>query len=162
MRRFLFVPDVDDSLPPLKAGQWAWLTVSFLVSLALLALFILTISSHILFALLAVFVLPAVAMPMQAYAMSRRGRLVGKLFLACAVGVLGIGIYSNRTAIYYLGNAHTVELPIIGLIAASVYWITHCIDQAGNLILKRLDVLQRRVNSVESKLDRIGRSLKRD
>jgi hypothetical protein len=32
----------------------------------------------------------------------------------------------------------------------------------GNLILKRLDVLQRRVNSVESKLDHIERNIRKE
>jgi hypothetical protein len=153
MEKFLFIPPVDESMPPLKAGQWVLLFSSFFVSLALFALFMLINSNHILFALLVAFVFPVAALPMQMYAMNRRGRLIGKLFLAA---IWGIVLYDRRNWI----KGHAFESLIVVLIALSVYWITHCIDQAGNLILKRLDVLQRRVNSVELKLDKIGRTLR--
>jgi len=154
MEKFLFIPPVDESAPPLKAGQWVLLFSSFLVSLALFALFMLIVSSHILFALLIAFVLPAVAMPMQMYAMNRRGRLVGKLFL---VAILGIALYNDRN----WTKAHTFETLTIVLIVLSVYWLTRCIEQAGNLILERLDVLKRRVNSVESKVDHLERTIRK-
>jgi hypothetical protein len=161
MEKFLFIPPVDESAPPLKARQWTLLVVSFAASLALFALFMLTVSSHILFALLIAFIFPAISMPMQMYAMNRKGRWIGRLFLVCIAIAVVVGIYNNRAAVYKLGNEHFLELLIIVLIAASVYWITYCIDQVGNVLLKRLDILQRRVNSVESKVDHLERTIRK-
>ena len=93
-------------------------------------------------------------MPMQAYAMNRKGRVVGKVFLAV---IWAVALYRGWVWI----QKHIFELLTVILIALSVYWVTRCIDQAGNLILKRLEILQKRVNSIESKLDRLERTIRK-
>lgn len=155
MSKFLFVPPVDDSLKPLTPWQWVMLCSSFLVSLAFFWLFMMAIPDHAIFAALLASAFGIVALPMQIYAQNRRGRLIGKLFLFI---VWVVAYYIKQNWI----NAHRWELLFVALIVMSVYWIAHSIDQTGNMILKRLDVLKRRVNSVESKVDRMGRAERRE
>lgn len=155
MEKFLFIPPVDESLPPLKTGQWVLLVIPFLISLALLGFLMLTAWSHIWFAWLAAVVLPMVAFPMQMYAMNRKGRLVGKLFFAAVFVIV----------LYYRWNwieAHPFEVFVVALIIMSVCWITWCIDKVGNTITERLNAVQRRINSVESKLDKMERTARKE
>jgi hypothetical protein len=154
LEKFLFIPLVDESSPPLKAGQWAWLAVSFFVSLALFALFMLLAENHIILAMLSLFALTMATMPMQVYAMNRRGRIIGKVFLALLSGLV---VYEKWTWI----NEHTFALLIVAVVYLIVYWITWCIDRASKTILARLEILQRRANSVESKVDHLERTLRK-
>jgi len=149
MDKFLFVPPVYDSLGPLKAKQWFWLSASFLSSIVLIVLaqFI-----HRPFSGLMLLAIVVTALPMQIYTQNRKGRMVGKILLAAAFGV---ALYHRWDWI----NAHTFESSLVVFVVLSVGWLTWCIDNSGNLILKRMEVLQRRVDSVESKLERIDRSL---
>ena len=154
MEKFLFIPPVDDSMPPLTAGQWVWLFCSFFASLALLALFGLLIANHIVLAVLCIFAFTFTKIPMQAYAMNRQARWVGRLYLLILAA-----------AIFYFGRnwieRHPFESLTVVFASLAVVWIILSIGQMGNLILTRLEVLQRRANSIESKLDRIERTTRR-
>jgi hypothetical protein len=154
MEKFFFIPPVDESMPLLKTKQWIVLSVSFFVSLALLTIVMMAFPSHYIFGALTAFTLGATAIPMQMYARNRKGRSIGKLFFVVGCG---IALYQYRN----LTRTHTFDLLTIMLIVLGVYWLTHCIDQAGNMILERLEALQRRVNSVESKLDSIERTIRK-
>ena len=145
----LFIPPVDEFAPPLKAGQWAWLTVSFLVSLTL---FILPIVMGGLFVLFLAW--PITAIPMWVYAQNRRSRVVGRVFLAIISAFI---LYERRNCI----EQHYLESLTVVFAFLAVIWIILCIDQMGNLILKRLEVLQSRVNSVESKVDGLERTIRK-
>jgi len=150
MEKFLFIPPVDESAPPLKARQWAWLTVSFLVSLTL---FILPIVMGGLFVLFLAW--PITAIPMWVYAQNRRSRVVGRVFLTV---ISAFVLYERWNWI----EQHTFESSIVVFAFLAVIWIILSIDQMGNLILKRLDALQRRVNSVESKIDHLEHTLRKE
>ncbi len=151
MGKFIFIPPVDDSMPPLNAWQWTLLLVSFLVSLALFTVVILSTPSHRVLEILAAFALAPAAMPMQVYAQNRKGRIVGVVFLGIIVSV---ALYERWGWI----KTHTFESSMVVLAFLGLAWVTWCISQTGDLILERLEGLQRRVNRVESKLDRIGRT----
>ena len=42
MEKFLLIPPVDKSLPPLRTGQWIFLLASFLVTITIFIIFLLT------------------------------------------------------------------------------------------------------------------------
>lgn len=149
MEKFLFIPPVDESAPPLEARQWAWLTVSFLVSLTL---FILPIVMGGLFVLFLAW--PITAIPMQVYAQNRRSRVVGRVFLAV---ISAFVLYERWNWI----EQHTFESSMVVIVFLAVIWVIVSIDQMGKLILKRIDILQRRVNSVESKIDNLERTIRK-
>jgi len=150
MEKFHFIPPVDESAPPLKARQWAWLSVSFLLSLTLFILPNVMGGSFVLF-----LAWPITAIPMWVYGQNRRSRIVGRVFLAA---ISAFVLYDRWNWI----EQHTFESSIVVFAFLAVIWIILWVDQMGNLILKRLDALQTRVNSVESKLDRIGPAEARD
>lgn len=154
MEKFLFIPPIDESMPPLKPGQWVWIAVSFLVSLILFVFFIMMAANHVVVAMLAVFALSFTTFPMKMYAMNRRGRSVGKLFLIITWAIV---IYTGWGWI----KKHTSDVLFVGSIAASVVWLTYCIDKVGNTLMERLNNLHRRINSVEIKIDGIGRRLRK-
>jgi hypothetical protein len=127
-----FLPSVDESLPPLNAWQWTLLFASFWGSLIL---FVYVISSHGLLAALFACLLGITTIPMQIYAQNRLGRIVGILFVAVLAGI-----------VWYRGFNWEREYTLALLIVLGVGWITWCIDKAGNLILKRLDDLQEKLD----------------
>lgn len=155
MQRFLFIPHVDDSQVPLKAGQWFWLSASFLVSIALFAL---AESAHGLLSVLPWFFIGITAIPMKVYAQNRKGRIVGIIFLAIVWSyILYVGW--NRIEAQF-NHSPFIILMLIAL-CLWAYRFTLETAKVNQEFLKRMDDLQRRINSVESKLDRIGRAERR-
>jgi hypothetical protein len=148
MEKFLFIPPVDDSMPPLNAGQWILLSASFLTSLTLFIAVMLAFPAHSIFGALAAFALGITATPMQIYAMNRKASLIGKFFL---VAICGIALYNYRN----WTRTHVFELSIVVLMALSVYWIIGCIDQVGNRIHQRLNELHTKVDAMQQELEEI-------
>lgn len=152
MEKFLFIPPVNDSLGSLKPGQWAWLTVSFLVSLALWALFCLAVANHFLFAMLVICSLSVTTLPMHVYAMNRKGRLVGRIYYAI---ILGFVLYFGWNIIE--GQFRRFPFILIMLIAICgwAYWFTLETAKVNEQFLKRLDELRNNFNENMSALENL-------
>ncbi|MGA9672475.1 MAG: hypothetical protein WBQ94_24890 [Terracidiphilus sp.] len=152
MEKFLLIPRVDKTLPPLRAGQWIFLLTSFLVTLAIFITFLLTSSHHGIVAGVCACAAGITITPMLAYAQNRNGRTVLIIF---GVIVMGGCLWAYREV------ENTKDISSALLIIAGVGWLTWCIDKIGNSIMERLNILQRRVNSAEAKLDRMGHEERR-
>jgi len=153
MEKFLLIPPVDDSKPPLKAGQWAFVLASFIVSLTIFILFLLTSPHQGVVAAIYACAFGITTTPMLAYAQNRKGRILLIVFGAI---VLGGCLWVYREA----GNTQDISSAL--LIIAGVGWLTWCIDKVSNTIVERLNILQRRVNSVELKLDHLERGIRNE
>jgi hypothetical protein len=149
MEKFLLIPPVDKSLPPLRTGQWIFLLASFLVTLAIFIIFLLTFPHSGIIAAICAFAAGITIIPMLAYAQNSNGRIVLIVF---EMIVLGGCLWAYRDA------RDTQDISSALLIIAGVGWLTWCIDKVGNAIMERLNALQRRINSVESKLDHMERT----
>jgi hypothetical protein len=152
MEKFLLIPPVDDSLPPLSAGQWAFLLASFFVSLAIFTLFVLTSTHHGIAEAIYPFAFGIMTMPMFVYAQNRSGRIVLIVFGAIVLGGC-LWVYKEAR--------NPQDFSSVLLIIAGVGWLTWCIDKVGNTLVERLTFLQRRIDSVESKLDHIECALQK-
>lgn len=157
-KKFLFMPPVDESAPPLKAVQWVLLFLSFVVSLAFFWLFMLTVGNHIILAILSIFAFTLTKIPMQMYAMNRKGRIVGRLYIAV---LLGFGLYYGWNRIEAQFNQSPFTLLMLIALCWWAYWFTLETAKINQEFLKRMDALQGRVNSVESKLDHIERTIRK-
>ena len=130
---------VDDSLGSLGAKQWVLLLVSFMASLAVFALLM---STHGFISDLSVFALVIAALPMRIYAQNRRGRIVGIIFLVLVCGYLiYAGWHEDGWALLYK------RLTVVAFIVICfwLYALTSATHQANHEIVKRLDVIERRI-----------------
>ncbi len=153
MEKFFIIPPVDKSLPPLRAVQWIFLLVSFLLTITLFIIFLLTSPHHGTIAAICAFVGGISALPMLEYAQNKNGRIV---FIAFVLIVWGGCLWAYSEA------RNTQDFSSALLIVAGVGWLTWCIYKVGNTLMERLTILQKRVNSVELKLDRFERTIRNE
>lgn len=146
---------VDDSMSPLTAGQWFWISVSFLVSLALFAL---AESMHGLFSVIPWFFIGITTIPMWIYGQNRKGRIIGIVFLIIVSGYI---LYVGRSRIEAQFDQSPFILLMLIFLCCWAYWFTFETAKVNEQFLKRLEVLQGRVNSVESKLDHLERTIRK-
>jgi hypothetical protein len=154
MEKFLFIPPVDDSLKPLKARQWFWLSASFLVSIALFAL---AESTHGQFSVLPWFFIGITAIPMKVYAQNRKGRIIGFIFLAIVCGYI---LYVGWNRIEAQLNQSPFIILMLVALCCWAYWFTLETAKVNQEFLKRMDILLRSVNSTEFKLAQIERTIR--
>ena len=155
MEKFLFIPPVDDSLGPLKAKQWFLLSASFLGSVGL---FFLLESAHGILAFLALIALIIAIKPMQIYAQNRKGRIIGIVFLAIVGGYI---LYDGRGRIEAQFNQSPFILLMLMSLCLWAYWFTLETAKINQQFLTRMDIMQSRIGSIESKLDRIERIVRK-
>ena len=158
MEKFLFIPPANDSLGSLKPGQWVLLLCSFFASLALFALWMLMLANHVMWvwSLLPLCAWVIAKIPMQLYAQNRKGRVVGKVYLTILVGyILYVGW--NRIEAQF-SKSPFILLMLIAL-CGWAYWFTLETAKVNEQFLMRLDALQKHINSIESTVDHLKRSI---
>ena len=122
------------------------------MTLAIFIIFLLTSPRHGIIAAICACTVGITITPMLAYSQNRNGRIVLIIFGAIVLGGC-LWVYREARNAPYISPAL--------LIIAGVGWITWCIDKMGNTLMERLNILQRRVNSVELKLDRLERTIRK-
>jgi hypothetical protein len=160
MKTFLFIPPVNDSLGELKPWEWVLLFCSFVASLALFALGMLMLANHVMWVwwVLVGCAFTVAKFPMQLYAQNHKGRWVGKVFLIIVVGSV---LYVGRNRI----DSHFSEIILLTILVVllALCWATYLVQfetaKVNEQSLRRLDALQEQINSIESKVDHLKRTI---
>jgi hypothetical protein len=137
----------DHTLRPLKAGEWCWVSASFVVSIGLFVLGLLTHS------IIPFLIVGITHLPMRFYAQNRTGRVIFDLFYA-VVGCCILYVFRK-----YLGAQFNWAPLIIMMLIAQYCWdysFAFGSTKVNEELLKRLNELQTKMSSIQRLIEEKG------